>query len=91
VDWDHHIPIITDFWETILLDNPVYKNNAMAVHYALSRKVALQEEHFNRWLQLFSETMDELYKGKTAELAKTRAKSIAGLMQHKMAGSNNQF
>jgi hemoglobin len=84
VDWEHHMPVITDFWETILLDHPVYKKNAMEVHYALNKKVALQQEHFNRWLELFSETVDELYEGKTAALAKTRAQSIAGLMQYKM-------
>jgi hemoglobin len=84
MDWDHHIPVITDFWETILLDNPVYKNNAMAVHYTLSEKVPLKEEHFKTWVQLFSETVDEYYEGKVATLAKTRAQSIAALMQHKM-------
>ena len=25
INWEHHIPLIVDFWETILLDNPVYK------------------------------------------------------------------
>ncbi|MEI9945996.1 MAG: group III truncated hemoglobin [Chitinophagaceae bacterium] len=86
MDWEHHIPVIVDFWETILLDNPVYNKNAMQVHYALNQKVRLQEEHFTTWLRLFSETIDELYEGKIATLAKTRAQSIAGLMQHKMAG-----
>ncbi|MEO8405340.1 MAG: group III truncated hemoglobin [Chitinophagaceae bacterium] len=84
VNWEHHIPIITDFWETILLDNPVYKKNAMEVHYALNRQEPLTPAHFERWLQLFNETIDELYQGKIADLAKTRARSIAGLMQHKM-------
>ena len=28
-----HIPVITDFWETVLLDKPVYKKNAMEIHY----------------------------------------------------------
>jgi hemoglobin len=84
MDWPHHIPLIVDFWETILLDNPVYTKNAMEVHYALNRKSPLQKEHFDRWIQLFTETVDELYEGKTANLAKTRAKSIASLMQFKM-------
>jgi hemoglobin len=84
LDWDHHIPVIADFWETILLDNPVYDKNAMQVHYDLHRKSPLGKEHFDRWIQLFTETIDELFEGKTAELAKTRAKSIAGLMQFKM-------
>jgi hemoglobin len=87
VDWEHHIPVITDFWETILLDNPVYKNNAMGVHYALNAKLPLQEAHFKTWVQLFSETVDEYFEGKVAMLAKTRAASIAALMQHKMTTS----
>lgn len=25
INWENHIPLIVDFWETILLDNMVYK------------------------------------------------------------------
>ena len=42
MDWDNHIPVIVDFWETILLDNPIYKKNAMAVHYELAKKILLE-------------------------------------------------
>lgn len=84
INWEHHIPVITDFWETILLDNPIYKNNAMGVHYTLNEKVPLKEQHFTTWLRLFTETVDEHFEGKVADLAKTRAQSIAALMQHKM-------
>ena len=89
VDWEQHIPIIVDFWETILLDNPVYKKNAMEVHYALNKKLPLQKEHFEKWLTLFFSTIDELYEGKTALLAKTRAKAIADVMFLKMNNSSN--
>ena len=85
MNWEHHIPIIVDFWETILLDNPVYKRNAMEIHYVLNKKVRLEKAHFDTWIRLFTETVDELYEGKKAVLAKTRARSIAGLMQFKMA------
>jgi hemoglobin len=89
MDWPHHIPVIVDFWETILLDNPVYTKNAMEVHYTLNKKEPLLPEHFTRWLQLFTSTIDEMHEGKTAVLAKTRAKSIAGVMQHKMNNNNS--
>ena len=84
IDLAQHIPIIVDFWETILLDNPVYKKNAMEVHYDLNKKTPLQKEHFNEWLLLFCTTVDELFIGKIATLAKTRAKSIAAVMEFKM-------
>lgn len=84
MDWDHHIPVITDFWETILLDNPVYKKNAMAVHYDLHKKYPLQKEHFDAWLAIFNQTLDEMFAGPVTQLAKKRAAGIASLMLYKM-------
>ena len=89
INWEHHIPLIVDFWETILLDNPVYKKNAMEVHYDLNKKLPLKKEHFESWLNLFFTTLDELFEGKIATLAKTRAKSIADVMLFKMSNANN--
>ena len=91
MNWEVHIPVIVDFWETILLDNPVYKKNAMEVHYDLNKKIPLQQKHFSQWLLLFYTTVDNLYTGKIATLAKTRAKSIAAVMEFKMLGTNNNI
>lgn len=90
INWEHHIPVIVDFWETILLDNPVYKKNAMEAHYDLNNKIPLQKIHFETWLSLFTTTVDELFSGEIANLAKTRAKSIAAVMQFKMENINNK-
>jgi len=84
LDWPHHISVITDFWESILLDNPVYQKNAMEVHYDLNKKIPLEKIHFDTWLQLFFCTLDELFEGPITEKAKIRAKSIADLMAFKM-------
>lgn len=84
MDWDHHIPVIVDFWESILLDNPVYKRNAMAVHYDLNKKYPLQKEHFDAWLAIFSQTIDKMFAGPVTQLAKKRAGDIASLMLFKM-------
>ena len=89
VNWEQHLPVIYDFWETLLLDATSYSKNAMEVHYTLNRKVPLKEIHFQRWLQLFSATVDELYSGKIATMAKTKAKSIASLMQFKIKQEND--
>jgi hemoglobin len=89
MDWAHHIPVIVDFWETILLDNIVYQKNAMEVHYDINKKVPLQKEHFDRWILLFNGTVDEMYIGEKATLAKTRAASIAAVMQFKMQDAGN--
>ena len=88
VNWEQHLPVMYNFWETLLLDATSYRNNAMEVHYTLNRKVPLNETHFQRWLELFYETVDELFSGKIAISAKTKAKSIASLMQYKMKQAN---
>ena len=80
IHWDHHIPVIVDFWATILLDNPVYQKNAMEKHFDLNRIVSLKQEHFDRWLLLFTSTIDESFEGSVAALAKTRAKSISEVL-----------
>jgi hemoglobin len=90
IHWEEHIPVIVDFWETVLLDNPVYKKNAMEPHFALNAKQPLEMIHFTEWLALFTSTVDELFEGKAAELAKTRARSIAAIMQIKMDQINNK-
>jgi hemoglobin len=91
MNWEVHIPIIVDFWETILLDNPVYKKNAMEIHYDLNKKIPLQQKHFSQWLLLFYSSVDNLFTGKTATLAKTRAKSIAAVMELKMSGAKSNI
>lgn len=89
MDWPHHIPLIVDFWETILLDADKYHQNAMTPHFAINQVYPLQKQHFDRWVQLFIETLDDNFEGQTVKLAKTRAKGIAGIMQIKMDKINN--
>ncbi|MBC7935536.1 MAG: group III truncated hemoglobin [Rhizobacter sp.] len=88
IDWEHHIPIIVDFWESILLDNPIYKRNAMAVHYDINKKYPLEQKHFDAWLNLFYQTLDEWFAGPVTSLAKKRAASIATLLLFKMKNAS---
>ncbi len=84
IDLSHHLPIITDFWESMLLGSQVYKDNAMGKHMALHRKSPLLKEHFERWLSLWEETVSSLHSGDKANLAIQRAQQIGLLMQHKI-------
>ena len=88
VNWEVHVPIIVDFWETLLLDNHVYDKNAMAVHYHLNKLTPLLPEYFERWLSLFTITVDDMFEGKLASTAKSKAMSIGSLMQFKMQEAN---
>ena len=86
LDLKAHIPIIADFWETVLFQSPVYKRGpkVMEAHVDLNMKVQLRKQHFSRWLYLFHQTIDELYCGTKAGLAKERSVSIAKLMQTRL-------
>jgi len=89
VDLSKHLPIITDFWETILLGTQVYKDNAMSKHMNLHRSSPLQKKHFDRWLSLWNDTVTSLHVGPKADLAIHRAHQIGMLMQHKVKTLGN--
>jgi len=46
------------------------------------------DAHFDRWLALFTETVDELFEGPTAELAKARAAKMAQALQRLLRGES---
>ena len=81
VNWEHHIPIICDFWENLLFQTGNYNGNPITVHMKLHTVENLTKAHFDKWLLLFTSTVDELFDGLNAELAKQRALSIATIMQ----------
>lgn len=89
INIEEHIPIIADFWESVLLNQNVYHNNPMKIHVALNEKTELTKEHFLVWLSHFNTTVDELFSGNIALLAKQRAQSVATLMQIKIANKKN--
>lgn len=87
VDWEHHLPRMYDFWENIVFQTGGFTGNPMIAHLQLNQKSPLKQEHFARWLELFFETVDELFDGDNAELIKQRAQSIATMMQIKIIKS----
>ncbi|MEZ4722549.1 MAG: hypothetical protein R2813_11810 [Flavobacteriales bacterium] len=59
--------------------------NAMMVHLQLNQKTPLTDQAFQTWLNLFEETVNELFEGTKADEAKLKARNIAGLMKHKIS------
>jgi hemoglobin len=80
VDWEHHTPIIVDFWSMLLLGEQSYKGNPLAKHLHMS----LTKEDFSQWLTLFTGTIDQHFAGTKADEARQRAMSIASIFQFKM-------
>ena len=83
LDMDHHLPIIGDFWETVLFqsgDYARYGRNPLLVHGDLNEKTPLLPEHFKRWLEIFTESVDQNFVGERADFLKLRAAAIAERM-----------
>lgn len=81
---EEHLEIITDFWEDILFQSYKYKNNPMQKHLDFAKKMPFSKEHFLIWLDYLQSTIDDFFEGTIAHLMKTRAQSIAMVMQVKM-------
>lgn len=77
LDLEAHVPRITSFWETILLGGNSYRGGAFRPHAELHLRVGLREGHFDRWLQLWFGTVDELFEGDRANVAKIHALRVA--------------
>lgn len=86
MDLDRHMPIMCDFWETVLFAAGSYRRNALQLHFALNAQHPLTAAHFDRWLQLWVHTLDEQFGGPVTERAKIQATRIAGSLQRRLAG-----
>lgn len=85
--WEKHIPIMIDFWETLLLDAGTYRGNTMAKHLELNKRNPLNVAHFDRWKKLFFETLDQLFEGPNVTVARKKAEAMSGLMLFKISES----
>jgi hemoglobin len=89
VDWPKHLPKMYAFWEFLLLGGESYQGNPIEPHRALHQKVELKKEFFDRWVQLFKQTVDENFQGMRAEEAKNKANLIAMTWIPKFSGRLN--
>ena len=86
LDLEEHVPQITAFWETILLGAESYRGGVFGKHADVHLKVGLRRGHFERWLQLWFGTVDELFRGERANLAKVHALRVGQAFHHRLQG-----
>lgn len=84
INWEKHLPIMYQFWDNAIFYSGGYNGNPLKTHQHLHRLFPLNKQHFDVWIHLFTSTVDELFSGEKAELAKQRAISIATVMQIKI-------
>ncbi|MBL7646811.1 MAG: group III truncated hemoglobin [Candidatus Hydrogenedentes bacterium] len=85
INLEEHLPRLYRFWCAIILGMPSYRENAFMPHILLHQKSPMEPHHFERWLALFSGTIDSRFEGPRASLAKKRAEDIATAMAAKLA------
>ena len=84
LDLETHIPVIADFWDSVVFGTQGYRKNVMEVHGQIHALSAIRKEHLDRWVMLFTATVSALFEGEKATLMQHRARSIATLMDIKL-------
>ncbi len=76
VDWEHHLPQMYNFWESLLFGKKLYSGNPMRKHLDLHQQSKMTVAQFDHWLKLFYSTIDELFVGENCIRLKDYAKTI---------------
>lgn len=87
---ESHLPVMCDFWQTVLFRAGLYGGSVVRAHHPVHDRHALTAGHFLRWLQLWNDTVDEMYQGPVAEHAKVQAIRIARAMHHRLTGNDSK-
>jgi hemoglobin len=79
-DWEPHLATMKRFWSALVFHDGGYSGRPMPAHMKL--KAEISPEHFQRWLALFAQTLDEIGATDAARSAfLARAERIAGSFQ----------
>ena len=84
--WEEHYKLLTAFWELNLLDKKGFNGNPALAHQGVDKsfKHSITTKHFDRWVAIWKETIDESFEGEIAENAKRRASNMAKGMYKKV-------
>ena len=78
--WPEHLEKMYRFWQTVLLEEHTYFGALFPPHAQLP----VGRAHFEKWLELFYQTVDERFAGEKAEEAKWRGMKMARMFEIKM-------
>lgn len=84
--WPQHLAKMYTFWQTVLLGEHTYFGSPFPPHANLP----VSHQHFEKWMELFKQTLDELFTGAVAEDAKWRAGKMAEMFESKIEYYKNR-
>jgi hemoglobin len=85
-DWAAHLPKMYAFWETMIFRTGGFVGNPLAAHARLVPLTTMGRPQFDRWLAVFTATVDELFAGEKAEHIKNAAADMANVIHAKING-----
>ncbi|WP_417593514.1 group III truncated hemoglobin [Parasphingorhabdus sp.] len=62
-DWTPHLARMKDFWASVTLESGRFRGNPMLKHIAIG---GLDTMHFDRWLVLWNQTLDDIAPSEAA-------------------------
>ena len=77
VNWDEHLPQMYDFWESVLFSRNIFSGNPLRKHQELNQKMPLTMLHFEHWIEIFNNTVDDLFIGENSNKIKQNAKETS--------------
>ena len=86
--WPAHLEKMCDFWSSVMLMSGRFHGAPMPTHVRIG---GLERSHFERWLGLFGETVDELCPPEAAALFLAKARMIAQSLQLGIAAAKGDI
>ena len=86
IDWQAHIGSVTDYWCHVVLYAPDYEIDTIENHRQFHQSDPFTPELFDRWLQIFYDTVDGGWTGPNTTRAKQRAAGMAWAMAARFLG-----
>jgi hemoglobin len=86
VNWNAHIATLIDFWAWQLLGEPGFGGQPLRAHEPVHARTPLSHSHYERWVELFCDTIDTSFQGSHAEIAKGRGRKMAAAMERLLSG-----
>ena len=79
-DWTKHLQRMYSFWNTVLFGEADYRGNPFSHHISLD----IDKRHFDRWISLFTKTVQTHFEGPKADEVLWRAQKMRNMFEAKL-------
>ena len=86
-EWGKHLRRICDFWSSVILRSGRYRGRPVPAHLPLG----IDAVHFDRWLEMFAATAQEVCAPSSAAIFIEKARMIAASLELAVASHHGVF